>query len=235
MLFRSPSIQRQITRKCIKAKKPVIVATQMLHTMIENPRPTRAEVSDIATAIYTRTDAVMLSGETASGRYPLEAVATMASIAKRVEHDIHNSAVGKVSMQEMIDTADYLSNCAIDAIEKLNVRAIITDCKTGSTARKLSSYRGSIPVIAVCFNPKVHRELSLSYGIAAISVPEDYNPKQQFVEAVKELLYRHELTQDDRVVYLSGSFAEGGYSSILQIMRVKDILLGNSVTPPKSV
>lgn len=230
-----PSIQRQITRKCIKAKKPVIVATQMLHTMIENPRPTRAEVSDIATAIYTRTDAVMLSGETASGKYPLEAVATMASIAKRVEHDIHNSSVGKVSMQEMIDTADYLSNCAIDAIEKLNVRAIITDCKTGSTARKLSSYRGSIPVIAVCFNPKVHRELSLSYGIAAISVPEDYNPKQQFVEAVKELLYRHELTQDDRVVYLSGSFAEGGYSSILQIMRVKDILLGNSVTPPKSV
>ena len=66
-------------------------------------------------------------------------------------------------------------------------------------------------------------------------MPEDYNPKQQFVEAVKELLYRHELTQDDRVVYLSGSFAEGGYSSILQIMRVKDILLGNSVTPPKSV
>lgn len=230
-----PSIQRQITRKCIRAKKPVIVATQMLHTMIENPRPTRAEVSDIATAIYTRTDAVMLSGETASGKYPLEAVSTMASIAKRVEHDIHNSPVGKVNMQEMIDTADYLSNCAIDAIEKLGVRAIVTDCKTGGTARKLSSYRGSIPVIAVCYDAHVHRELSLSYGISAVSVPEDYNPKLQFVEAIKSLLVVGELQMDDRVVYLSGSFAEGGYSSILQIMRVKDILSGNSVTPPKSL
>lgn len=125
-----PSIQRQIIRKCIVAKKPVIVATQMLHTMIENPRPTRAEVSDIATAIYTRTDAVMLSGETASGKYPIEAVRTMATIAERVEHDIHNSTYGKVEMQEMIDTADYLSNCAIDAIEKLGVKAIITDRKS---------------------------------------------------------------------------------------------------------
>ena len=230
-----PSIQRQITRKCIRAKKPVIVATQMLHTMIENPRPTRAEVSDIATAIYTRTDAVMLSGETASGKYPLEAVSTMASIARRVEHDIHNSPVGKVIMQEMIDTADYLSNCAIDAIEKLGVRAIVTDCKTGGTARKLSSYRGSIPVIAVCYDAHVHRELSLSYGISAVSVPEDYNPKLQFVEAIKSLLVVGELQMDDRVVYLSGSFAEGGYSSILQIMRVKDILSGNSFTPPKSL
>lgn len=230
-----PSIQRQIIRKCIRGKKPVIVATQMLHTMIENPRPTRAEVSDIATAIYTRTDAVMLSGETASGKYPVEAVTTMASIASRVEQDIHSSVVGKVVMQEMIDTADYLSNCAIDAIEKLNVRAIITDCKTGSTARKLSSYRGSIPVIAVCFDPQVHRELSLSYGISAVSVPENYNPQLQFVAAVRELLEAHELTRDDRVAYLSGPFVEGAYSSILQIMRVKDILNGNSVIPPKSI
>ena len=229
-----PSIQRQIVRKCILAKKPVIVATQMLHTMIENPRPTRAEVSDIATAIYTRTDAVMLSGETASGKYPVEAVRTMAAIAEQVEHDIHNSTVGKIEMQEMIDTADYLSNCAIDAIEKLNVKAIITDSKTGSTARKLSSYRGSIPVIAVCFNSKVHRELALSYGIYAVSVPEDYKPQQQFVEAVHDLIRSSNLNTYDRVAYLSGPFSEGGYTSILQIMRVRDILKGNSVVPPKS-
>ena len=230
-----PSIQRQIIRKCIIAKKPVIVATQMLHSMIENPRPTRAEVSDIATAIYTRTDAVMLSGETASGKYPVEAVRTMATIAERVEHDIHNSDVGKVEMQEMIDTADYLSNCAIDAIEKLGVKAIITDSKTGSTARKLSSYRGSIPVIAVCFNDHVHRELALSYGISAVSVPENYNPQQHFVKAVQGLLECNNLNVDDRVAYLSGPFAEGAYSSILQIMRVRDILRGNSVVPPKSI
>ncbi|MBQ2403193.1 MAG: pyruvate kinase [Prevotella sp.] len=230
-----PSIQRQIIRKCIVAKKPVIVATQMLHTMIENPRPTRAEVSDIATAIYTRTDAVMLSGETASGKYPIEAVRTMATIAERVEHDIHNSTYGKVEMQEMIDTADYLSNCAIDAIEKLGVKAIITDSKTGGTARKLSSYRGSIPVIAVCFNERVHRELSLSYGISAVPVPKNYNPQEHFVAAVKDLLDSNNLDRDDRVAYLSGPFSEGAYSSILQIMRVKDILKGNSVVPPKSV
>ncbi len=230
-----PAIQRQIIRKCILAKKPVIVATQMLHSMIENPRPTRAEVSDIATAIYTRTDAVMLSGETASGKYPVEAVRTMATIAEQVEHDIHHSDVGKVAMQEMIDTADYLSNCAIDAVEKLGVRAIITDSKTGGTARKLSSYRGAIPVIAVCFNSRVHRQLALSYGISAVSVPGDYNPHQHFIEAVRGLLECNNLSVEDRVAYLSGPFVEGAYSSILQIMRVKDILKGNSVVPPKSV
>ena len=230
-----PSIQRQIIRKCVRAKSPVIVATQMLHTMINNPRPTRAEVSDIATAIYTRTDAVMLSGETASGKYPVEAVRTMAQIAERVENDIHTSDIGKVEMQEMIDTADYLSNCAVDAIAKLNVRAIITDCKTGSTARKLSSYRGSIPVIAVCSDEHVVRELALSYGISAVGVPEDYDPKQHFVQVVKNLVSNHHLDNDDRVVYLSGPFSEGAYASILQIMRVKDILSGKSVRPPMSL
>lgn len=229
-----PSIQRQIIKKCVMAKKPVIVATQMLHTMINNPRPTRAEVTDIANAIYNRTDALMLSGETASGKYPVEAVKTMAQIADRVEHDIHSSDVGKVEMQEMIDTADYLSNCAIDAIEKLGVRAIITDCKGGSTARKLSSYRGSIPVIAVCYNTHVHRALALSYGIHAVSVPEDYDPKQHFVSAIRSLLESNNLHRDDRVAYISGPFTEGAYASILQIMRVKDILNGNSITPPKS-
>ena len=120
------------------------------------------------------------------------------------------------------------------AIEKLNVKAIITDSKTGSTARKLSSYRGSIPVIAVCFNSKVHRELALSYGIYAVSVPEDYKPQQQFVEAVHDLIRSSNLNTYGRVAYLSGPFSEGGYTSILQIMRVRDILKGNSVVPPKS-
>ena len=133
-----PGIQRRLIRKCVKAKKPVIVATQMLHTMIKNPRPTRAEVTDIANAIYYRTDALMLSGETAYGKYPVEAVRTMASIAKEAE-------VTKMSENDIpidISTNDltsFLCNAAVESNKKLGTKAIITDTYSGRTARYLAA------------------------------------------------------------------------------------------------
>lgn len=115
---RIPGIQRKIIRKCILAKKPVIVATQMLHSMINNPRPTRAEVTDIANAIYYRTDALMLSGETASGKYPLEAVLTMAAIAEQAEKDKLRENDIDIPLSENCDVSEFLSKNAIKADRK---------------------------------------------------------------------------------------------------------------------
>ena len=118
---RIPGIQRQIIRKCVRAKKPVIVATQMLHTMIHNPRPTRAEVTDIANAIYYRTDALMLSGETASGKYPVEAVRTMAAIAEQAEKDKMRENDIEVPLSPDCDIREFMAHSAIEATEKLGV------------------------------------------------------------------------------------------------------------------
>ena len=111
---RIPGIQRQIIRKCVQKKKPVIVATQMLHSMIQNPRPTRAEVTDIANAIYYRTDALMLSGETASGKYPVEAVRTMATIAEQAEHDQFSQANIELPLSENCDIREFMAHSAIN-------------------------------------------------------------------------------------------------------------------------
>ena len=132
-----PGIQRKIIRKCIEKKKPVIVATQMLHTMINNPRPTRAEVTDIANAVYSSTDALMLSGETASGKYPIEAVQTMAAIAEQAELDRMQSTL-VAPLAPNCDIRDFMAHAAIEATEKLGVKGIITDSTTGMTARAAS-------------------------------------------------------------------------------------------------
>ena len=121
---RIPGIQRMIIKKCIEAKKPVIVATQMLHTMINNPRPTRAEVTDIANAIYYRTDALMLSGETASGKYPVEAVKTMAAIAEQAEKDKMRENDIPVPLSEDCNVSEFLAKQAIESTERLGVRGI---------------------------------------------------------------------------------------------------------------
>jgi len=126
---RIPGIQRQIIRKCIQKKKPVIVATQMLHTMISNPRPTRAEVTDIANAIYSSADALMLSGETASGKYPIEAVKTMAAIAEQAEKDRMNHAY-IAPLANVSDIREFMAHAAIEATEKVGVKGIITDSAT---------------------------------------------------------------------------------------------------------
>ena len=165
---RIPGIQRQIIRKCIMAKKPVIVATQMLHTMINNPRPTRAEVTDIANAIYSHTDALMLSGETASGKYPVEAVQTMASIAEQAEKDLSLRGVIDVPLSENCDIREFMAFGAIQATEKLGVKGIITDNVTGNTARMLAAFRGPHPVLAICYNDKLQRLLNLSYGVIPV-------------------------------------------------------------------
>ncbi|MCE5330725.1 MAG: pyruvate kinase [Bacteroidales bacterium] len=218
-----PGIQRRLIRKCVKAKKPVIVATQMLHTMIKNPRPTRAEVTDIANAIYYRTDALMLSGETAYGKYPVEAVRTMASIAKEAEKTkmSENDIPIEISTN---DLTSFLCNAAVETSTKLGTKAIITDTYSGRTARYLAAYRGESPVLAICYHEQSTRELALSYGVFPIYQKGKGNTQQYFIEALQELLQKGWIEREDSVCYLSGSFGEGFGTTFLEVNRVDKIL-----------
>lgn len=222
---RIPGIQRRIISKCVKAQKPVIVATQMLHTMIKNPRPTRAEVTDIANAIFYRTDALMLSGETASGKYPVEAVQTMARIAEQAEKD--KSPLNDIDPMEdgKIDQKLFLAHAAIEATKKLGVAGIITDGETGQTARDLAAFRGPNPVLAICYKEKLQRWLNLSYGIIPIHQKDQVSTKAMFTAAVRMLRQKGYLGEEDKIAYLSGSFGEGGGTTFVEINKVKKILI----------
>jgi pyruvate kinase len=218
-----PGIQRRLIRKCVQARKPVIVATQMLHSMIKNPRPTRAEVTDIANAIYYRTDALMLSGETAYGKYPVEAVRTMATIAKEAE----KTKMAENDIPIEIDTQDitsFLSNAAVDTNTQLGTKAIITDTYSGRTARYLAAYRGTVPVLAICYHEKSTRDLALSYGVVPIYQEGTGNTQRYFIEALQHLLEWGWIETDSLVCYLSGSFGEGFGTTFLEINNVNKIL-----------
>ncbi|MBR8708477.1 Pyruvate kinase [Bacteroides pyogenes] len=221
---RIPGIQRLLIRKCILAKKPVIVATQMLHTMINNPRPTRAEVTDIANAIYYRTDALMLSGETAYGKYPLEAVKTMTKVAAQAEKDKMQENDIRIPLPEHgDDVTAFLAKQAVKATSKLKIRAIITDSFSGRTARNLAAFRGKFPVLAICYKEKTMRHLALSYGVEAIYMPELANGQEYYFAALRRLLKDGRLKPTDMVGYLSSGKA-GTQTSFLEINVVEDAL-----------
>ena len=233
---RIPGIQRMIIKKCIEAKKPVIVATQMLHTMINNPRPTRAEVTDIANAIYYRTDALMLSGETASGKYPVEAVKTMATIAEQAEKDKMRENDIPVPLSDDCNVSEFLAKQAIESTERLGVRGIITDSLYGRTARNLAAFRGPNPVLAICVKERVQRLLALSYGVIPVFQHEKLQPQDQFVAALRMLRQKGYLKMEDKIAYLSGSFGRGGGTTFLEIDKVadvfnKDFKLPNTMRP----
>ncbi|MBQ8673234.1 MAG: pyruvate kinase [Bacteroides sp.] len=221
---RIPGIQRVLIRKCILAKKPVIVATQMLHSMINNPRPTRAEVTDIANAIYYRTDALMLSGETAYGKYPLEAVQTMTKVANQAEKDkLADNDIRIPLDPNSNDVTAFLAKQAVKATNKLKVRAIITDSYSGRTARNLAAFRGKCPVLAICYKEKTMRHLALSYGVEAIYMPELANGQEYYFAALRHLLQEGRLQPTDMVGYLSSGKA-GTQTSFLEINVVEDVL-----------
>lgn len=222
---RIPGIQRQIIRKCVMKKKPVIVATQMLHTMIKNPRPTRAEVTDIANAIYSYTDALMLSGETASGKYPLEAVKTMAAIAEQAEKDRNAMGEYEMPMNENCSQREFLAHAAIDATRKLGVAGIITDSLTGETVRHLAAFRGPNPILAICYNEKTQRWLNLSFGVIAIHQKDKISPNYMFTAALRMLRQKGYITLDDKIAYLSGRFGLGnsGGTTFLEINKVRQV------------
>jgi pyruvate kinase len=217
-----PGIQRMLIKACIRRKKPVIIATQMLHTMIEHPRPTRAEISDVANAIYTGTDALMLSGETAYGEYPTEAVSMMTRIALEVENSSEPQSAAISSIDNEI--AAFLANSAYHASKNLNISAVVIDTLTGRTGRYMAAFRNKNPVFAACYSVRVMRELALSYGI----YPFYMDPKEStdvFKGSVVSYLLDHgELEPSDRIVVVGGSFGARKGASFLEISKVSDLL-----------
>ena len=223
-----PGLQREIIHKCILKKKPVIVATQMLHTMINNPRPTRAEVTDIANAVYYRTDALMLSGETASGKYPVEAVKTMAAIAEQAEKDRLRLKGLQISLAPNCSQKEFLAYSAIESTRRLGVAGIITDSETGETARILASFRGSTPILAMCYKEQLQRWLNLSYGVIPVHQKEHLAPQFIFTAAIRMLRQKGYINLEDKIAYLSGSFGEGGGTTFVEINKVAKALNADS-------
>ena len=227
-----PGIQRILIKKAIHYKKPVIVATQMLHSMIVNPRPTRAEITDIANAIYYRTDAVMLSGETAYGKYPVEAVKTMAKAAYEAELTklADNDIRVPMNPEDDREVTEFLAKQAVKSSNRLNVKAIITDSHTGKTARVLAAFRGKSPIHAITTTKRLARELALSYGISAEYQEGrgDGNTKESrrayFTEALRRLIDQKLIKSSDRVAYLGGSFGEVGGTTYLEIVDAFKII-----------
>ena len=224
-----PNIQRMIIKKCIAAKKPVIVATQMLHTMIENPLPTRAEVSDIANAVYYRTDAVMLSGETANGDYPLEAVQTMVRVINEAESSLENEYDDETPYsKEVSTTTAYLAKAAVKSVDTINSAAIITDSYTGRTARYLSSFRSKVPVCAVCYDETVSRQLALSYGVNAHFENSGVDEKARLVAGIKHFISTGVIAKDTQAAYMSGTIGVTGAAHCLEIETVDTLIERNS-------
>jgi len=217
-----PAIQRILIRKAVQQKKPVIIATQMLHSMIDNPRPTRAEVSDVATAIYDRTDAIMLSGETAYGNYPVESVKVMSKIALEVEASKDKRNDLPVPRLDN-ETSAFLAEAAVLASKELKVSAIVTDTLTGKIARYIAAFRGTLPVYAKCHNGRVKRELALSYGVFPSEIQSKKNKHKLIETSLLDLVERNLITEKDTVVYVGGNFGVGGGTSFIEIASVEQM------------
>ena len=221
---RIPGIQRKLIRKCVKAHKPVIVATQMLHSMIENPRPTRAEVNDVANAIYYRTDALMLSGETAYGKYPIEAVRTMATIALEAENTKMPENDIPIEFGKGNVTA-YLAHAAAEAGKNIDIKAIVTDTFSGRTARYLASYRSSDPILAFCYNERASRELALSYGVYSYYKEELVEDERNyFTTLLHNIIGRGIISPEDIICYLSGPTSGSFGTTFLEINTASTLL-----------
>lgn len=218
-----PTIQAEIIKRCLASKKVVIVATQMLHTMINNPRPTRAEVTDIATAIFSGTDAIMLSGETTIGKYPIESVRMMTKIAAETEknrpYDLERD-VFPIDNQISI----FLSKTAVRSIEQLGVKAIITDTDTGKTVRFIAAFRGKVPIYAQCYNYMVTRRLNLRYGVQPDYIDKNESTKGFTIIALSRLVEKGELQHEDLVAIVAGNFGKKIGPSYVEISTVKNLL-----------
>ena len=225
-----PLTQKKIIYECMRRRKPVITATQMLQSMIDNPRPTRAEVSDVANAVFDGTDAVMLSGETAQGKFPLEAVSTMASIIRQAEtgSSEHFTLVKDVECADDVIRAYVVKN-AIDAAGRLPVKAILCNTTTGSAARLCAAYRGPVPVFALSSRSHVVRQLSLSFGVYASHNDFHEQGNVLFLTSAKILLQEGKIDPDDLIALLGNYPGDKKGTNKLIFTTLRAIVEANAV------
>ena len=212
-----PLIQKDIIKKCNKLGKPVIVATQMLETMTSNPRPTRAEASDVANAIFDGADAIMLSGESANGDYPLEAVSTMNVIAKRVEQALEYKEifVSKGFTHHNVSTTDVIAHATVQMAYELSAQAIITPTESGYTSKVVSKYRPKATIIAYTPNDRVARHLNLRWGVVPVEGKAWDDVDEMIATATAASVRQGIVKQGDKTIITSGmKFGEGNTSTI---------------------
>ncbi|MDE7232560.1 MAG: pyruvate kinase, partial [Lachnospiraceae bacterium] len=200
-----PVIQKEIIKKVYRAGKQVITATQMLESMIKNPRPTRAETTDIANAVYDGTSAIMLSGETAAGAYPVEAVKTMVKIAERTEQDVdYRKRFFQLERDANPDVTDAICHATCTTALDLNATAIVTVTKSGRSARMISRYRPESDIISCTTTEKVCRQLSLSWGVTPVLLKEEKDAYVLFDKAIAAVEKKGLLAKGDLTVITSG-------------------------------
>lgn len=221
-----PLIQKKIIQECNKAGKPVVTATQMLDSMIRNPRPTRAEASDVANAIFDGSDAVMLSGETAAGRYPLEAMEMMRRIAVRAEEALDYKSLLKKRMAVMPHTTtDAISHATCTTAQDLGAAAIITSTSSGFTARMVSKYRPKAPIIAASPNERVCRQLCLIWGVYPLAVPQTNSTDEMIKQAVDTSLAEGLIRCGDLIVITAGvPVGVPGTTNLIKVHVVGEVL-----------
>ncbi len=217
-----PAIQKQLIQKGYNAGKQVITATQMLESMINNPRPTRAEITDVANAIYDGTSAIMLSGETAAGQFPVDVVRTMDLIASTTEGNIdykHEFASRKENDNVSID--EGIAHAAVTTAHDLNAKAIIAVTKRGKTARLISKFRPSVPILGCTTDEDNQRKMNMSWGVTPFVIDEEDNTDTLFAKAVAAAKAHGYVQEGDLVVITAG--VPLGISGMTNLMKVEKI------------
>ncbi len=216
-----PLIQKQLIDKCLRVAKPVIVATQMLDSMIRNPRPTRAEVSDIANAVIDHTDAVMLSGETASGKFPLQSLETMATVVRHTEAShydflpIKRELTGSMTDEAVSEVANILAR-------QIKARGILVASISGRTARLVSRYRTELPIFAVTNDDRVKRQLALTWGVTPFVVPTCSTVEELVERSIAELKAHHLIKEGQKLIVVAGEpVGTSGGVNMVEIREIK--------------
>jgi pyruvate kinase len=220
-----PAIQKHVIRRAAEYRKPVITATQMLESMIENPRPTRAEASDVANAIYDGTDAVMLSAETAAGKYPVEAVKMMAKIVSETESNLRDTDSWDIPHNRVrLSIAETICESAAHAAEDLDVSAIAVFTETGTTARQLSKYRPKPPIYALSSVDAVIHRMSMLWGVHPIKCPK-LNTAEQMVDQAESLLEHGGFVKPKEILgIVAGTRTRSGSTNFLRLHVLGDKL-----------
>ena len=225
-----PVIQKELIRKAMHMGKPVITATQMLDSMMKNPRPTRAETSDVANAIYQGTSAIMLSGETAAGAYPIEAVQTMAKIAERTEQDIDYSREFKPrKLAEAPDVTSAISHATCTTAADLKAAAIVAVSKSGRTVSRIAKYLPVCPIIGCTTDERVYRQLNLLWGVTPVVMEEANTADELFDRAVELAEQKGLIARGELVVIAAG--VPVGLSGTTNMMKVQ--IAGNALVTGK--
>jgi pyruvate kinase len=216
-----PLIQKMIIDKCLVKAKPVIVATQMLDSMIRNPRPTRAEVSDVANAVIDHADALMLSGETASGQYPVESVEYMKKIIEKTESSSYDDMVVKMYAKTIVTTDEAVSRVANILASSVSAKLILAASLSGYTARIISRYRPELPIYVVCDDERTARQLVLSWGVLPVVLPTCKSVEELIERSLSYLKKAKLVGKEDKIIIIAGEPV--GKSGNVNLVEIKEI------------